>query len=224
MYEEYFSKYTHLLNQNDLQLDGLLVTNLGAINRFKGLGLRLIGDYCLNVYNHESAKFYKSQGLSSATLSVEAPLLDTKDTITKSPLPMEVIVHGAPVVMYLEHDLYANTTTLSPIGREDNRYVDNSTLVLVDDKGYEHPVYRDNNGRNHLIPYKDLCYLPFLKELKDLGTKSFRIEGSHYDLKALRSILRTYKNALDDLTKCNELYGSLDPTHAGFTLGALQFD
>ncbi|WP_459195507.1 peptidase U32 family protein [Wukongibacter baidiensis] len=224
MYEEDFSTYSHLLNQNDLGIDGLLVTNLGAINRFKGLGLELIGDYCLNVYNHQSAKFYKNQGLSSATLSVEAPLLDTKDTITKSPLPIEVIVHGAPVMMYLEHDLYANTTNLSPIGREDNCYVDNSTLVLVDDKGYEHPVYRDNKGRNHLIPYKNLCYLPFLKELMALGVKSFRIEGSHYGIDALRNILQTYKIALNDLAKCNELYESLVPTHAGFTLGALQFD
>lgn len=224
MYEEDFSRYTHLLSRDSLGLDGLLVTNLGAINRFKEFNLELIGDYCLNIYNHKAAKFYKNQGLSFAAISVESPLLDTKDTILKSPLPMEIVVHGSPVLMYLEHDLYENTTILSPIGKEDNIYVDNSTLVLVDDRGYEHPVYRDNRGRNHLMPYKDLCYLPFLKELKALGVKGFRIEGSHYALEALRNVLRTYTAALNDITKCKELYDSLSPTNAGFTLGALQFD
>lgn len=224
MYEEDFSRYTHLLTQNNLELDGLVVTNIGAIHRFKEFGLELIGDYSLNIYNHEAAKFYKNLGLTMATLSVETPLLDAKQTITNTQLPMELIVHGAPVVMYLEHDLYENTKTLSPIGQEDNRYVDNSTLVLVDDKDYEHPVHRDNNGRNHMISYKDLCYLPFLKELNDLGVNRFRIEGSHYKLEDLRNIIVTYKSALNDLSNCGELFDSLSPTHAGFTLGAFQFD
>ncbi len=224
MYEEDFSKYTHLLTQNNLELDGLVVTNLGAIHRFKEFGLELIGDYSLNTYNHKAAKFYKNIGLTMATLSVETPLLDAKQTIANAPLPMEVIVHGAPVVMYLEHDLYENTKTLSPIGKEDNLYVDNTTLVLVDAKGYEHPVHRDNNCRNHMISYKDLCYLPFLKELNDLGVNQFRIEGSHYGLEDLRSIIVAYKKALTDLSTCSELFDSLNPTHAGFTLGAFQFD
>lgn len=224
MYEEDFSKYTHLLNQNDLGLDGLIVTNIGAIHRFKEFGLELIGDYSLNVYNHKAAKFYKNIGLSKATLSVETPLLDAKEAITKAPIPMEVIVHGAPVVMYLEHDLYENTKTLSPIRKEDNHYVDNSILVLVDDNGFEHPVYRDNQGRNHMVSYKDLCYLPFLKELKDLGVSRFRIEGSQYEVEDLRNIIDIYKNALADLSICDELFASLNHNGPGFTLGAFQFD
>lgn len=224
MDEDDFSKYSHLLNQNNLGLDGLIVTNLGAIHRFKELGLELIGDYCLNIYNHKAAGFYKDQGLSSATLSVEAPLLDAKETIDKSTLPIELIVHGSPIVMYLEHDLYENTQVLSPTGKADNRYAPNHVLVLVDDKGYEHPVYRDTRGRNHMIMYKDLCYLPILKELHALGVKRFRIEGSHYNLATLRNILRIYKKALVDLTKCDELFASLQSTHSGFTLGAFQFD
>lgn len=224
MGEEDFSKYSHLLNSDSLGLDGLVVTNLGAINRFKQLGLELIGDYCLNIYNHKAANFYKNQGLSAATMSLETPLLDAKEAISKSPLPIELIVHGAPVVMYLEHDLYENAQILSPIGKADNNYAPNNVLVLVDDKDYEHPVYRDNSGKNHIIMYKDLCYLPFLKELNDAGVKRFRIEGSHYDLDSLRSIICIYKKALEDLTKCDELFTSLKPTHAGFTLGAFQFD
>ncbi|MCK4259444.1 MAG: U32 family peptidase [Halanaerobiales bacterium] len=92
MYEEDFSRYSHLLDQNNLGLDGLIITNLGAINMFKDLGLELIDDYCLNIYNHKATNFYKKTGLSVATLSVETPLLDAKDTILQSSLPIEMIV------------------------------------------------------------------------------------------------------------------------------------
>lgn len=224
MFKDDFLKYTHLLNQNDLKLDGLLITNLGAIHKFKNLKLKLIGDYSLNIYNEMSAKFYKDQGLSRATLSVEAPLNDLIETTKNSPLPLELIVHGSPVVLYLEHDLYENIKENKPFSKEDNNYFNNDLLVLVDDKGYEHPVYKDNTGKNHILLYKDLCYLPFLKELNNIGLNHFRIEACDYNLEILEEIIHTYKIAIANLDKCNELYSSLKPIKKGFTLGALQFN
>ena len=83
MYEDDFSKYNHLLRNNDLGIDGLLVTNLGAINKFKDLGLELIGDYSLNIYNAISADFYKSQGLNVGALSCESPVSNTNGSVIK---------------------------------------------------------------------------------------------------------------------------------------------
>jgi len=224
MFEEDFSKYNHLLKENNLGLDGLIVTNLGAIHKYKSLGLELIGDYSLNIYNHKAVSFYEKQGLSIATLSVEAPLLDAIDTISKSPIPIEVIVHGSPTVMYMNHDLYENTRVLESTNHENNSNVSNKVLVLVDGKGNEHPVYQDNNGKNHMTLYKNLCYLPFLKELNDIGVTHFRIEACHYDTTTLHKVLSVYKEALSDLSKCEELFHSLDPIGSGFTLGAFQFN
>jgi putative protease len=223
MYSHDFSRYTQLLSENNLGLDGLVVTNLGAINHFKNLGIELIGDYCLNIYNHKAADFYKKQGLSAVTLSVETPLQDAKKTIMQSSIPIEVIVHGSPVVMYLEHDLYENTMQ-EPIREEKNEHVDNNILVLVDDKGYEHPIYRDAEGRNHMTLYKDLCYLPFLKELNNIGVNRFRIEGCHYNNIELKNILRIYKKAMKDFTMCSNLFDTLSSESRNFTLGSFQFD
>ncbi|MBU3143642.1 peptidase U32 family protein [Clostridium sp. CF012] len=223
MFEEDFSKYNQLLVENDLGLDGLIVTNLGAIHKYKSLGLELIGDYSLNIYNHSAAKFYEKQGLSIATLSVETPLLDAKETIAKSKVPIEIIVHGSPTVMYMGYNLYENTKSLEPSGREDNSRAPSEVLVLVDEKSNEHPIYMDNYGRSHMTLYKDLCYLPFLKELNDIGVNHFRIEACHYDTNKLRKVLSIYKEAINDLSKCEELFHTLDPSDAGFTLGAFQF-
>ena len=224
MFEDDFSKYNHLLRNNDLGIDGLLVTNLGAISKFKDLGLELVGDYSLNIYNALSANFYKNLGLEMATLSCESPVNNTKDSLLNSDLDLEIIVNGSPVVMYMSHDLYENTNVINPSGVVDRKFNDKKVLLLIDDKGNEHPVYRDNTGKNHMLLSKELCYMPILKELANLGAKAFRIEGCHYDNNTLKTVISSYKKAISNLEQCNKIFKELEYDCLGFTLGAMQFN
>ena len=224
MFEDDFSKYNHLLRNNDLGIDGLLVTNLGAISKFKDLGLELVGDYSLNIYNALSANFYKNLGLEMATLSCESPVNNTKDSLLNSELDLEIIVNGSPVVMYMSHDLYENTNVINPSGVVDRKFNDKKVLLLIDDKGNEHPVYRDNTGKNHMLLSKELCYMPILKELANLGAKAFRIEGCHYDNHTLKTVISSYKKAISNLEQCNKIFKELEYDCLGFTLGAMQFN
>ena len=84
-------------------ITGLLVSNIGEIHRYQHTGLKLRGDYGLNVYNHLSGKFYQEQGLESVTLSIEAPATILATTPAQMPLPSEILVQGAPTLMYMEH-------------------------------------------------------------------------------------------------------------------------
>ena len=34
---------------------------------------------------------------------------------------------------------------------------------------------------------KELCYLPLLKSLHELGVKTFRIEGCHYEIRDVKN-------------------------------------
>lgn len=224
MFEQDFSKYNHLLRNNNLGIDGLVVTNLGNISKFKDLELELIGDYSLNIYNKISGKFYKDQGINIGTISCESPVKNTKEMLIESDLPLEIIVHGSPVVMYMDHDIYENTNVLKPSRESERKYTDKNVLLLVDDKGNEHPIYRDNFGKNHMLLSKELCYMPVLKELKNLGVKRFRIEGCHYDNDTLRKVIKAYKKAINNLEKCEEISKELNYECYGFTLGAMQFN
>lgn len=224
MFEEDFSKYEHLLRNNDLKLDGLLVTNLGAINRFKDLGLELIGDYSLNIYNSISAEFYKEQGINLASLSCESSAKNTREALLTSNVPLEIIAQGSPVVMYMHHDLYENTKVLNPSDKGKRKYNDKGVLILVDDKGNEHPIYRDNTGKNHMLLSKELCYMPILEDLAKLNVEGFRIEGCHYNNETLRFVISKYKEALDNLDKCQEIFNDFNYDNLGFTLGAMQFN
>lgn len=224
MYEDDFARYQHLLTDQDLGIDGLLVTNLGSMHKFGSLGYSMRGDHALNIYNAIAANFYQQLGLSTGTISNESPVKNTKELVTQTQLPMEMVVHGSPVVMYMSHDLYENTKVMAPSEQKGRQYQDARPLLLIDDKNNEHPVYRDNKGNNHMLLSKELCYLPLLKSLHELGVKTFRIEGCHYELETLRMIVQTYKKAITNLEECQNLFESLNYDHLGFTLGALNFN
>lgn len=224
MYEDDFSRYSHLLKNNELGIDGLLVTNLGSISKYQDLGLQMRGDHALNIYNAISANFYHQLGLVSGTISNESPVKNTKDLVLNTTLPIEMVVHGSPVVMYMSHDLYENTKVMSPSQTIERKYQNAQPLLLIDDRGNEHPVYRDNKGNNHMLLTKELCHLPLLKELNELGVDCFRIEGCHYDVETLRYLIKNYKKALENLDDCAQIFKELSYEKIGFTLGALQYN
>lgn len=227
MNELHMEQYHHFLAEGKQHkfygLDGLLTSNIGAMHKFQSIGLPMIADFSLNIYNHMAASFYQKHfGISRIIPSLELQLHDLTKLLRHPEIPLEVIVHGSPIVMYLEHDLYANAAEFEPIAEEDNRFVDNRHLVLLTDKG-ENPVYRDAAGRNHLALAKELCFMPFLKELHEAGVNHFRIEGKTYTTEQLRGLVRIYRQAALNLDSCGRLYQDMTPIYAGYTLGSLQF-
>lgn len=223
MTELHFDQYDQLLSGERLPIDGLIVTNLGAIRRYSNTGYPLIGDSNLNVYNHLSAQLYTQLGLTQLSVSPEMTLEHFVTFAARSTTPLEVVVHGTPALMYMEHDLYENTEVMEPIAEEDNMHVHNSVLVLKTDKG-ENPVYRDQHGRCHLLFAKELCYLPLIGEMSDLGIASFRIEGATYSVDQLREIIISYQQAIHQSEVKSDMFGGLKPVFAGYTLGSLQFN
>lgn len=199
-----FNEYSHLLTKYDLGIDGLLVTNLGAITRFKKFGLPLVGDHSLNIYNHIAADYYAAQGLSAFTMSLEMPLAEVIQTAQKSSVEPELVVHGSPEVMLFEYDLYARAAQ-SPENT-------NSVLMLVDDAGNEHRVYKDSRDVCHMLTCKELCHIGLLNGLMGAGINRFRIEGCHYNEDEIRQVVKAYKHR-----------GALTPLRQGFTAGAFEF-
>ncbi|KAA9001026.1 U32 family peptidase [Paenibacillus spiritus] len=225
MTELHFDQYDQLLIRGDrLPIDGILVTNLGALRRYRQAGYPLIGDTSLNIYNHVAAAQYAEWGLERIAVSQEMTLEHYASFVSGTDVPMEMVVHGTPALMYMEHDLYANADGAEPIAEEDNRFVPNRVLVLKTDQG-ENPVYRDQHGRCHLLMAKELNYLPLVPEIRALGVSVFRIEGATYRPEELGIILDAYRQALSGGGQhAAEAAGMLEPLYAGYTLGSLQFN
>lgn len=218
MTEEDFLHFDEWFIHKKLPVDGILFTSIGALERYADLGYDMIADSSLNIYNYKAVESYARNGANKATLSLEAPLKDMLALTKASSLPLEMIVHGTPTVLYLEHDLYENTKAFEAIEKEDNLYISNEILTLKTPLA-EYPVYKDQKGRNHMTTAKEICYLNLLDALSGLGINSFRIEGTTYTVNELDHIINVYAKTI-----ASEPTEELSSARAGYTLGALAFD
>ncbi|HAX73457.1 MAG TPA: peptidase U32 [Firmicutes bacterium] len=209
-----------------LGVAGVVVGNLGEIHEFYHDGLEFRGDYNLNVYNTTSAQFYADLGLSTVTLSIEATADVMKNVLTQSNVAMEVIAHGAPDMMYMEHCLMCAADGQDSIIDCDKQCL-KGAFVMEDENGFKHTVYADQYCKNHLISTKDHCLMPILKEVNDLGVDTFRIEAGHYTPSVVGEVVAIYRKAIDeielDLCKRETNQRLRDITSRGISLHALNY-
>lgn len=178
-----------------LGFKGLVVSNSGQLHRFKDQGLELIGDYGLNIYNRYSAAFYEELGLSRVMLSLEATAPVVKEILQQGG-DWEILVHGAPTLMYLDHCLLAARHGLTA---QDwcHDFCMEAGSGLTDEKGNRRRLYGDRFCKNHLLPEKDLCLLPVVSELCRLGARALFLELRHERADAVGQLVSLYRTALD---------------------------
>lgn len=179
---------------NDLQPAGIMVSNLGSLHlAAKITDLPIQSDFSFNVFNHLSAKFLSDNGVSMATLSLEATYAQIKEMCKASPLALECIVHGPLEAMLLDHDIPALV-----LGSEEMALADEKRqFALLDTAGEIHSIRTDQYGRRHILFAKDLClfsYLPYLCEAAAL-----RIEAQHYTPAWTGKLVKLYRAQLDAL-------------------------
>lgn len=197
--ERQFLELGHLVPKlRGLGVTGLLVSNLGQVRAFRDSGLELIGDYGMNIYNKHAAEFYQDRGVNRTTLSIEASPQIIKDFLGKTRVKSEIIVQGARTFMYLEHCLKAAEHGItSDDWCED--YCLKESMDLRDEKGFVRRVRADQFCKNHVLPTKDLCYLPVLEELMSYGVNVIRIEGKDYTPEQVGKVQVFYREGLDKI-------------------------
>ncbi len=217
-----------LLNKrSELGVEGVVITNIGAISKLKSNDMTKIGDYSLNCYNSRSAEFYHKERISRITVSVEARLNVLNDILQRSDLPVEVMVQGAPVIMHLEHCVYAADQSNYTAQDCCPDLCINKKISLVDEKGFEHPVFTDQYCKNHMITSKDICLLPIINKLRSWGVTAFRIEGQHYTAQVLGKVVSIYRHIIDRTNEVSyEHYMNKIKAITGReqSLGALYYD
>ena len=93
-----------LARLRDAGLESALAGNLGSISLARRAGLRVRGDFGLEVYNSECAAMYRALGLESATLSFEQRLSRVREQ--PKPLKSELLVYGRLPLMITQNCIY----------------------------------------------------------------------------------------------------------------------
>lgn len=84
-------------------IDGFMCENLGDFEILKNTGAAICCDYSMNITNRHSLKFLEQNGVSRATLSVEANLIDRLCEVSDNNIASEIIIGGPIVLMRSRH-------------------------------------------------------------------------------------------------------------------------
>ena len=173
----------------DLGVKDALVGNLGLLGPVREAGMRIHGDFGLNIYNSATMNMMQTLELTSATVSFEATLPQIRD-MSKA-VKTEFIAYGRLPLMVTEQCLIRNRTgecTCKTLGNRHN-------TRLVDKTGAEFPVIKDgNNCRSILLNGKKLSWLDRQDDLNKLGIWAMRLYFTTESSREVDRVLGEYLN------------------------------
>ena len=144
----------------------VLVGNLGLLLVAREAGMRIRGDFGLNLYNSAAVSLMRELEMKSATLSFEMTLPQIRD-VSKA-VPCEILVYGRLPLMITENCLIRNRTGSCTCNL--------GTTKLVDKTGAEFPIIKDGDKcRTVLLNGKKLSWLDRHSDLSRLGLWATRL-------------------------------------------------
>ncbi len=198
-------------------IDAFIIQDLGIVpiiqKNFPDAQLHLSTQ--ASCMNREAVKMYKSLGFSRVVMGREASLKEIAEIKNAVPdMEIECFIHGAMCIAYAGRCLMSSYLTgrsaqegfCSHTCRWDydvltaKKIAESGELVLREHKRQDEyfPIY-EGNDFTAVLSSKDLCMIDHLKELKEAGVDSLKIEGRMKSVYYVALITRAYRKALDAL-------------------------
>lgn len=153
-----------------------------------------------NTINWRSARFWQQQGISRINLAREMSLDNIRETVTSVPgMVFEAFVHGALCISYSGRCLISSMLTGRDANQGECTHPCRWSYHLVEESrpGEYFPVVEDENG-TFIFNSRDLCLLEQIPALVASGVHSLKIEGRMKGINYVASVLRVYRQALDE--------------------------
>lgn len=174
---------------------GVIISDLGLLDLAKeaNTNLELHISTQLSTMNSEAIDLLKEKGVTRVVLARECSLNDIKKISKKSPLELEVFIHGGMCMSISGKCVLSNYMT----GRDANRGGCAQSCRwfynLYDD--------RKNKVSDHLFTFssKDLQTLKFVKKLIKYNVASLKIEGRMKSEYYLATIISQYRKVIDSI-------------------------
>ena len=163
----------------------VLAGNLGLLLPARELGMKIRGDFGLNLYNSGSVNLMRDLELLSATLSFEMTLPQIRD-VSKA-VPCEIFAYGRLPLMVTENCMIR--------GRTGSCTCNLGPVKLMDKTGAEFPVIKDGDKcRSVLLNGRKLNWLDRQNDLARLGLWAVRLYFTTENPKEVDSVLSAYRN------------------------------
>ena len=163
---ELASMQQQLLGVKSLGVKEALIGNVGLLIPVRECGLRIRGDFGLNLYSSGAVNFARDLQLRSACLSFEMTLPQIRD-VSKA-VPCEILVYGRLPLMITENCLIQ--------GRNGQCSCHTAPAKLTDKTGAEFPIITEGDTcRSVLLNGKKLYWLDRQADLDRLGLWAKRV-------------------------------------------------
>ena len=179
-----------------LEPDAFIIQDIGLARLIRAIAptQEIHASTQMTLASAESMNLAAKLGFNRAVLARELSLKEIARIKEATPLELEVFIHGALCVSYSGQCL----TSENFGGRSANRgqCAQSCRLpyrIFVDGK-----EYRDTDAQYLFSPH-DLCALPRLGELEEIGVNSFKVEGRLKSPEYVAAVAKAYRKALNRL-------------------------
>ena len=189
-----------------LGADGLLISDLGvfAVAREAVPNMEIHISTQANNTNFESAKMWYQLGARRVVVARELSLGEIKEIREKSPedMDIEAFVHGAMCISYSGRCLLSNYMA----GRDANKGACAHPCrwkyhLVEESRPGEYMPIEENERGTYIYNSKDLCMITHIPDLIAAGIQSFKIEGRMKTPFYVGTVVKAYREAIDDYLK-----------------------
>ena len=169
--------------------DAIYIQNLSLLDAAKKFSA-VRADFSIHVFNSATINFLKALGVAGVTLSPELNLVQIKNLVKKSPLPLECIVHGRQELMISAYCVLGSF--LGGLDKKNCPHVCRSNKFYLRDRKNElFPVVTDQFCRMHILNAKTLSMIENRADFD--GVARIRVDCRYLSAQETAKIVRAYK-------------------------------
>lgn len=198
--------YSDILDLIKADVDAVILQDLGVARIIKNSfpDLTMHASTQLTVHNVSGVKALEALGFKRVVLSRELSENEIRKICAETDMEIEVFIHGA-LCMCISGGCYLS----SVLGqRSGNRGLCAQPCRLD----------FNINNRKYALSLKDMCHIPYIDKLRDMGVTSFKIEGRmkrpEYVYAAVSACKKAIKGEKPDLETLKNVF-----SRSGFTDG-----
>lgn len=187
----------YLLFLEAVGIDGLIIQDLGVINIYKELNLKLPlhASVQMGINNSAAVSFLEKQGYSRVILSKNLTLEEIKRINQTTTMGIEIFTHGDLCISH-SGQCHMSSFIASVSGNRGK---------CIKPCRWQYKL-ASNKERGYYLAHNDLSLYPILPQLIDAGVASLKIEGRMRSAEYLANIINIYRQAIDNIYFEKEAY------------------
>ena len=177
----------YLTYLNDINVDGIIVSDICVIKMVKNLNLdiKVILSTQASTLNKYTAKFYQNLGVKQVVMAREALKEDIVAIKKETGLEIECFIHGAMCTSISGKCIMSNYMT----NRDSNR---GGCAQICRWK------FNEKSDEFTMTP-KDLNYIDYIDQMIEVGVNTFKIEGRMRSIYYIATVVLSYRRVIDKI-------------------------